>query len=261
MNTHLVLGAIVIITLATTVGVTPIVLQLLSANAFITRTAEMAPIATSGDNVYIVWFTDGKKEVMFRASNDSGQTFGDKINLSNTTDSNSAHADIAASGDKVYVSFHDNKTGNVDTYVRASTDGGQTFGDIISINGTGSLPQESKMVSIPGMDILQNSEENTQIAASGDNVYVVSWDKKGGNWEVFLARGINNGETFEDTINLSNSSNALSDRALLVADGDNVYVSWWERNQTANEPVMSVSNDNGKTFGPTLKLASNGTIG
>ena len=44
--------------------------------------------------------------------------------------------------------------------------------------------------------------------------------------------------------------------------GNNVYVSWWERaNQTSNEPVMKVSNDNGQTFGPTLKLASNGTIG
>jgi hypothetical protein len=40
-----------------------------------------------------------------------------------------------------------------------------------------------------------------------------------------------------------------------------LYVSWWERNQTVNEPVMKVSNDNGATFGPTLKLAANGTIG
>jgi hypothetical protein len=44
--------------------------------------------------------------------------------------------------------------------------------------------------------------------------------------------------------------------------GNNVYVSWWERaNQTSNEPVMRISNDNGKTFGPILKLAVNDTIG
>jgi hypothetical protein len=40
-----------------------------------------------------------------------------------------------------------------------------------------------------------------------------------------------------------------------------VYVTWWERNQTNDEPVLRVSIDNGGTFGPILKLASNGTIG
>jgi hypothetical protein len=39
-----------------------------------------------------------------------------------------------------------------------------------------------------------------------------------------------------------------------------VYVSWWERNQTANKPVMRVSDDNGESFGPVLHLAANGTI-
>ncbi|MFL6486226.1 MAG: hypothetical protein ACJ71D_05875, partial [Nitrososphaera sp.] len=44
-----------------------------------------APMAASqdGNNVYIVWWTNKSEnwEVMFRASTDGGQTFGDKINL------------------------------------------------------------------------------------------------------------------------------------------------------------------------------------
>jgi hypothetical protein len=40
-----------------------------------------------------------------------------------------------------------------------------------------------------------------------------------------------------------------------------VYVTWWERNETSDEPVARVSNDNGATFGPLLRLAANGTIG
>ena len=49
--------------------------------------AAAAPIATSGDNVYITWWRNktGNMEVMFRASTDNGVTFADKINLSNTT--------------------------------------------------------------------------------------------------------------------------------------------------------------------------------
>jgi hypothetical protein len=40
------------------------------------------------NNVYIVWWTNrsGNREGMFRASTDGGQTFGDKINLSNPPD-------------------------------------------------------------------------------------------------------------------------------------------------------------------------------
>jgi hypothetical protein len=42
---------------------------------------------------------------------------------------------------------------------------------------------------------------------------------------------------------------------------NNVIVTWWERaNANNNEPVMRMSNDNGQTFGPLLKLATNGTI-
>jgi hypothetical protein len=97
---------------------------------------------------------------MFRASNDNGQTFSDKINLSNSTEFSSLHPGIAAFGDdNVYVSFHDNRTGNVDTYVKVSTDGGQTFGDIIRINGTGTLPQKTKLITIPGVDPLMDSRK------------------------------------------------------------------------------------------------------
>ena len=44
-------------------------------------------------------------------------------------------------------------------------------------------------------------------------------------------------------------------------NGDEVIITWWERNQTSNEPVFRASVDNGLTFGPLLKLGTNGTIG
>ncbi|MFL6433596.1 MAG: hypothetical protein ACJ71O_07685, partial [Nitrososphaeraceae archaeon] len=51
-----------------------------------------APIATSGDNnVYIAWWSNktGNDEVMFKASADEGKTFSDKMDLSNSTTSES----------------------------------------------------------------------------------------------------------------------------------------------------------------------------
>lgn len=77
--------------------------------------------------------------------------------------------------------------------------------------------------------------------------------------ELFVA--IVSGTTFMEKINLSNSSNTESQDVEIAVDGSNVVVTWWERNQTAEEPVILVSTDNGVTFGPILRLATNGTIG
>jgi hypothetical protein len=99
------------------------------------------------------------------------------------------------------------------------------------------------------------------MATSGDNnVYVTWWTNKSGNNEVMFRASNDGGATFAKKINLSNTTGAESEDAQIAASGKNVFVTWWERNQTANTPVMKISNDNGKSFGPMLKLASNDTI-
>lgn len=69
-----------------------------------------------------------------------------------------------------------------------------------------------------------------------------------------------NGQTFADKINLINPTGAESQDVEIAADGDSVIVTWWERNQTAEEPVVRISTDNGETLGSLLRLAANGTI-
>jgi hypothetical protein len=99
------------------------------------------------------------------------------------------------------------------------------------------------------------------ITTSGENVYITWWSNKTGNEEVMFRASIDNGASFGDKINLSNTTEADSDDAEIAASGSNVYVTWWERNETSDQPVLRISNDNGKTFGPLMMLAINGTIG
>jgi hypothetical protein len=66
---------------------------------------------------------------------------------------------------------------------------------------------------------------------------------------------------FGNKLNLSNSTDAQSQDVQIAASGNNVYVSWWERNATSNEPVFRVSNDNGKSLGERIMLSSNSTSG
>jgi len=84
---------------------------------------------------------------------------------------------------------------------------------------------------------------------------VVWWSNKTGNDDVMFKASTDSGKTFGDKMNLSNSRNSDSQDAQIAASDNNVYLSWWERNATSNEPVLRVSNDNGKTFGEKITLS------
>src|ERR687896_2118948 len=125
-----------------------------SAQAFMDPNSlrtEKAPAVISGDNIYGVWWTDKgtpntNGEVMFRASTDGGQTFGNKTNLSNTDTVDSINAEIAAEGENVVVSWWEtNQTSDIPV-ARLSTDGGQTFGELIMLgtNGTIGVTEEDE---------------------------------------------------------------------------------------------------------------------
>ena len=98
------------------------------------------------------------------------------------------------------------------------------------------------------------------VAISDNNIYAAWGSNKTGNDEVMFRISTDGGKTFGDKINLSNTTNSESQDVEIAADGAKVVVTWWERNQTSNEPVMIITDDGGKTFGPLLKLATNGTI-
>jgi hypothetical protein len=117
------------------------------------------------------------------------------------------------------------------------------------------------------IDPITFREPKAPMAASedGNNVYVVWWTNRSGNWEVMFRASNDGGATFGDKINLSNSPDTQSQTAEILAVGNNmVFVSWWELNENVhphtNESVMRVSTDAGQTFGPVINLGTNGTI-
>jgi len=95
---------------------------------------------------------------------------------------------------------------------------------------------------------------------SGDNVYIVWASNKTGAPDVMFRASADGGQTFNDKINLSNSTSADSTDAAISAEGGTITVTWWETNETSQEPLVRTSSDFGATFGPVLKLSNNGTI-
>jgi len=104
-----------------------------------------------------------------------------------------------------------------------------------------------------------------QIAVSDNHVYVV-WaefttrsdiqvalsDSTPGNWEIFFRSSNDNGATFGNTVNLSNSAGESGRHRIAVSD-NHVYVVWHYN----ADIFFRSSNDNGATFGNTVNLSNN----
>jgi type II secretory pathway pseudopilin PulG len=137
----------IIITL-TMIGITPVVeatenqkvKKASKTSAF--GATEPAVIATSDENVYVVWGSNdtvgNNTEVMFRASNDGGQTYKDKINLSNSSGLNSTDFDMQATDNNVIVSWWETNSTSAEPVIIFSNDHGTTFGPVLrlAVNGT-----------------------------------------------------------------------------------------------------------------------------
>jgi tricorn protease-like protein len=106
-------------------------------------------MATSGTNVYVVWLSNltGHLEILFRASSDNGQTFVDKVNLSNTPNVDSIDPQIAASGNDVYISWwEDYGNGTRVPFFKASNDNGRTFESVLSLSDNGPIPVQENNI-------------------------------------------------------------------------------------------------------------------
>jgi hypothetical protein len=120
------------------------------------------------------------------------------------------------------------------------------------------LAELVELEELVGDDVLRQQVSRAPIAVSENNAYVLWWENKTGNWEIFFRASSDNGKTFGDEINLSNDT-TRSDDGSIAAQGNSVYVTWWNtNNQTGlREPVFIASNDNGNTFGERLVLSGN----
>jgi hypothetical protein len=133
----------IIVTLA---ALHPVYAVLLAIEGGITgRHPTGAPSVITDENVYIAWWNgtagepDIQTDVMFRASNDAGATFSDKINLSNSPDADSWRAEIAGEGDNVVVSWWETNQTSDTPVARVSNDGGETFGPLLMLGSNGTL--------------------------------------------------------------------------------------------------------------------------
>ena len=180
--------------------------------------------------------------------------FSEPVNLTNNA-RDSVYAQVASIGENVYIVWQENPPSgfssqrdgliNYEIFIKKSVDGGQTFGDVINLSNN------------PGFS------EHPQIAASGNNVYVAwidnsplvgSSSQKEDNKKIMFKKSTDEGNTFGETITLSDVEAADSSNLEMAAAGNNVYTVW---QVTPLPPQFNADQDNVQSAGIFLARSSN----
>src|ERR671919_440205 len=182
-------------------------------------------------------------------------------NVTNLTDNpnDSVYPQVAASENNVYVVWQDSTTSdlsnnNYDIYIKKSADWGESFAGNSNSSATDTTTEILNLSNNPGFS------NHPQIAAYDEKVHVAWIDNSLGNKEILLARSIDNGTTFSEAINLSNTTNTNSRNLELSAFDNNVYAVWLDEDERGNGIILfKGSNDGGESFGNSITIARNVT--
>ena len=94
------------------------------------------------------------------------------------------------------------------------------------------------------------------IAASGNDVHVVWWDVRDGNFEIYYKRSTDVGSTWGADTRLTNNS-AISGVPSISLSGQVVHVVWWDNRDENQEIYYKRSTDGGVSWGADTRLTNN----
>ena len=210
--------------------------------------SEHPQIAAYDNNVYAIWADDtsGNREVFFTRSEDNSTSFDKIKNLSNNT-SDSFNQEIAVFGDNVYVVWLDqDEADNTNILLKASFDGGTTFGRTVHISSNA------------------NQETFPKIAAYEDSVYI-AWNMAGDNLDerdnegLFFVRSSDGGNTF-DNITKLNHENDFGELQVAAFDETVYVVSGGIHSVDVNGVFFTRSIDGGRSFSEPVTIDGNATF-
>jgi hypothetical protein len=209
------------------------------------RDSVYGQVAAWDSNVYMTWqesVQTGSRnyDIFIMNSNDNGSSFGASVNLSNNSGF-SEHPQIAAYENNVYIVWADDTPGNREVLFVRSEDNGRSFNSISNLSNNTS------------------DSFNQEIAAFGDNVYVIWLDQgEDGQRNILFKSSADGGATFGRTIEISNNANHETFPKIATYE-NSVYIVWnvadAELDATSDQGLFFVrSLDRGNTFENVTKL-------
>ena len=188
--------------------------------------------------VRVVWYDtrSGLSQIYYKRSTDGGATWGPDTLISAGA-SGAEHPAIAVSGGRVFVVWHDFRNSQPDVYLRASADGGSTWGSEMRLTA-------------PGGD-----GEHPSIAASGAYLRAVWGSGRDGQAEVYSRGSTDDGATWDAEARLSETPYE-SWVSTVELSGQRTYVGWVDYRDANEEEYIRRSDDAGASWGPVTRLTT-----
>lgn len=191
----------------------------------------------NGNNIYAIWMDDtpGNFDILFSKSTDGGSTFTKPVNVSGNMQ-DSGYPQFAVVGNNVYATWTNAITEkNYDVLFAKSTDGGQTFGTPVNVSNT------------PG------ASGWPQISTDNGNVYVSWVDNTPGNYDIYIAKSADDGNSFESPVNVNNGTYG-SWYGTMASSPNAVYLAWQQANNGSNGIMFSKSTTFVPEFGAVAPI-------
>ena len=233
--------------------------------------ASDSQIAGNDENIFVTWIEGSFREwdIFFSKSTDSGETFSEPQNISNSIVS-ADQPYIITDGNNIFVAWSDSSSDTDRIFFSKSADGGETFSAPLDISG-GFEYSDSPSIATDGKNIfviwnyhtvgndpdilfsksadggetfsepknISNSREyssSSHIETVGNNIFVIWSDSDSKNGNVFLSKSTDSGETFSEPQNISNNDKGFADGNSMTTDGEEVFVTWTWRFVTGSTP-------------------------
>ena len=204
-------------------------------------------VAVAGSTVHLVWqeLSDGEEHIVYSKSENFGRTWAQEILLTNDTLAQDQYPEIAAIGDKVFVTWSRMYGGSESVYVTVSLDSGEIWQPAVQVAGY----NEQAYPEFPAI-------------ASDESVVYLVWGTPTG---VEYSRSPDSGETWSRPFSIINASRqyvapriaAASSKIGVVVAGiaevpgfssrlsDIFYVSSSDGGETWNEPLLMTTEKSG----------------
>ena len=233
-------------------------------------------ISVLGNNVNVAWIqvTQNGHEVYFTKSNDSGLTFNNPKSVSGSV-TNANNAGILVEDEKIYVNW-EGGSNNTDIFIAKSEDGGNSFVKPLNLSNSKAISEKTRDTNMAfsknnlylvwtdstkysnvfftksrdgGESFSQPinlshdamGARYAQVVAHEQNLHVMWYDNRTGNYDVFLRSSNDMGETFGSIKNLS-SDEAQSTLSILgphlAVTSEGIFAGWASDGEKSRDIVM-----------------------
>jgi hypothetical protein len=254
-----------------------------------TADSQNGHLAVSTAYVHVVWRDEqhGTGEIYYRRSSDSGLTWGPAARLTQDT-SASVLPSITAVDSIIHLVWSDDRDGQSAIFYKRSRDHGMTWeADRRLSSGplTALFPSVSatssrvNVVWTAGWEIYHLCSQDTghtwgseqrltvdpavswfpSVAVSDTIVHVVWHDQRDGYIDVFYARSVDGGMSWQDDTNLT-ANDANSNIPCLAAADSMVHIAWYDNRDGNYEIYYKRSRDHGMTWQDDVRLTQDAAV-